>query len=65
MFERNCQGRYTLDVLDVFEHPQEAYEDAIIATPTLMKTLPKPVRKIIGDLTDHERVMAALDIEAC
>lgn len=65
MFDRNCGNQYTLEVLDVFEHPQAAYEDTILATPTLMKTLPEPVRKIVGDLSDHERVLAGLQIEGC
>jgi circadian clock protein KaiB len=62
MFDRNCGGRYSLVVLDVFEHPEKVYEDAIIATPTLVKTLPEPVRRIVGDLTNEERVLAGLEV---
>jgi circadian clock protein KaiB len=62
MFERDCGGQYTLNVFDVFEHPESAYEDAIIATPTLIKTLPSPIRRIVGDLTNEERVLAGLEI---
>ena len=63
MFETNCGGRYSLDVIDVFENPEEAYEAMILATPTLIKTLPAPVRKLVGDLSNRERVLAGLDIE--
>ena len=49
--------------MDIFDDPGAAYEDKVIATPTLIKTLPPPVRRIIGNLMDNERVMAALDIE--
>lgn len=63
--DHNFESKYTLDVLDVFEHPEAAYEDAIVATPTLMKTLPEPVRKIVGDLSDRERVLAAFQVENC
>jgi circadian clock protein KaiB len=59
----NCGGKYTLLVVDIFDDPGAAYEDKVIATPTLVKTLPPPVRRIMGDLMDQERVMAALDIE--
>ena len=62
MFDRYCEENYTLDVLDVFEHPQEAYDDMVLATPMLTKTLPAPNRRIIGNLRDHKRVMAALEI---
>jgi len=63
MFETNCGGRYSLDVIDVFENPEEAYEAMILATPTLVKTLPSPVRRLVGDLSNQERVLAGLDIE--
>ena len=63
MLDRNCEGKYTLEVLDVFEHPETAYEDMILATPTLIKILPEPVRRIVGDLSNRERVLAGLEIE--
>ena len=50
MSERRFRGKYTLDVLDIFEHPESAYEDTVIATPTLIRTRPGPIRRIIGDL---------------
>lgn len=56
------QGVYTLKVIDVFKSPQLAEEDKILATPTLSKMLPPPVCKIIGDLSDRERVLIGLDL---
>ena len=63
MFDENCGGKYTLDVIDVFENPEDAYEATILATPTLVKTLPAPVRQLVGDLSNRERVLAGLQLE--
>ena len=56
------QGVYALKVIDVLKNPQLAEEDKILATPTLSKILPPPVRKIIGDLSDREKVLIGLDL---
>ncbi|KPQ36923.1 MAG: circadian clock protein KaiB [Phormidesmis priestleyi Ana] len=56
------QGMYALKVIDVRKNPQLAEEDKIMATPTLAKILPPPVRKIIGDLSDREKVLIGLDL---
>lgn len=56
------QGVYALKVIDVLQNPQLAEEDKILATPTLSKVLPPPVRKIIGDLSDREKVLIGLDL---
>lgn len=56
------QGVYSLRVIDILKNPQLAEEDKILATPTLAKILPPPVRKIIGDLSDRERVLVGLDL---
>lgn len=56
------QGVYALKVIDVLKNPQLAEEDKILATPTLSKVLPPPVRKIIGDLSDREKVLIGLDL---
>lgn len=56
------RGVYSLKVIDVLKNPQLAEEDKILATPTLSKILPPPVRKIIGDLSDRERVLIGLDL---
>ena len=62
ILEQNFQGVYTLKVIDVLKNPQLAEEDKILATPTLAKILPPPVRKIIGDLSDREKVLIGLDL---
>lgn len=56
------KGAYSLQVIDVLKHPQLAEEDKILATPTLTKVLPPPVRKIIGDLSDIDKVLLGLDL---
>jgi circadian clock protein KaiB len=60
--EEQLKGLYTLKVIDVLKNPQLAEEDKILATPALIRTLPPPVRKIIGDLADKERVLLGLDL---
>jgi circadian clock protein KaiB len=62
ILEQEFQGVYALKVIDVLKNPQLAEEDKILATPTLSKVLPPPVRKIIGDLSDRERVLIGLDL---
>lgn len=53
---------YDLQVIDVLESPQLAEDDKILATPTLIRQLPPPIRRIIGDLSDREKVLLGLDI---
>jgi circadian clock protein KaiB len=60
--EEELQGRYQLDVIDVLERPQLAEDEKILATPTLVKELPPPLRRIIGDLSDKELVLMGLDL---
>ena len=60
--EENLHGRYDLEVIDVYEHPDATRELQIVATPTLVKILPEPLRRIIGDLSDQERVLAGLNL---
>ena len=62
ILENEFQGVYALKVIDVLKNPQLAEEDKILATPTLSKVLPPPVRKIIGDLSDREKVLIGLDL---
>ncbi len=62
ILEQEFQGVYALKVIDVLKSPQLAEEDKILATPTLAKVLPPPVRKIIGDLSDREKVLIGLDL---
>ena len=60
--EHELAGRYELEVIDVLERPQLAEDERIVATPTLIKELPPPLRRIIGDLSDRELVLLGLDI---
>jgi circadian clock protein KaiB len=62
ILEQEFKGVYALKVIDVLKNPQLAEEDKILATPTLSKVLPPPVRKIIGDLSDREKVLIGLDL---
>ena len=56
-------GRYRIELVDLLENPQLARGDEIIAVPTLVRKLPEPVRKIIGDLSDTEKVLVGLQLE--
>jgi len=58
----NLQGRYTLEVIDLYQHPQLAKGEQIVAVPTLIRKLPPPLRRIIGDLSDTDKVLVGLDI---
>ncbi|HVI55981.1 MAG TPA: circadian clock KaiB family protein [Luteibacter sp.] len=58
----NLDGRYELEVIDVYERPETTRELQIVATPTLVKVLPEPLRRIIGDLSDELKVLAGLDL---
>ncbi len=60
--EENLKGRYSLEVIDVYYDPEATKDMQIIATPTLVRILPEPLRRIIGDLSDEERVLAGLDL---
>lgn len=55
-------GEYRIDVIDVLQQPQLAEEDKILATPTLVKHLPPPMRRVIGDLSETEKVLLGLDL---
>ena len=60
--EEELDDEYQLEIIDVLENPQLAEDERIIATPTLIKKLPAPVRRIIGDLSDKEKVLLGLDL---
>lgn len=60
--EERLAGRYQIEVIDLVEKPQLAVDDQIFAVPTLVRKLPEPVRKIIGDLSDTERVLIGLNL---
>jgi circadian clock protein KaiB len=60
--EEHLAGRYQVEVIDLLVNPQLARGDQILAIPTLVRTLPHPIRKIIGDLSNTERVLVSLDV---
>jgi circadian clock protein KaiB len=60
--EQDLDGRYELDIIDVLENPELAEEARILATPTLIKQLPPPLRRVIGDLSDKEKVLMGLAV---
>ena len=60
--EEYLEGRYQIQVVDLLKNPQLASGDQILAIPTLVRRLPKPIRKIIGDLSNTERVLIGLDL---
>ena len=60
--EEHLQGRYEIEVIDLTLNPRLAKDDQILALPTLVRKLPEPMRKIIGDLSDTERVLVGLDV---
>jgi circadian clock protein KaiB len=60
--EEHLAGKYTIEVIDLLKDPKLAQGDQILAIPTLVRKLPEPVRKIIGDLSNTERVLVGLDV---
>jgi len=62
--DEELDGQYTLLVIDILERPQLAENEKILATPTLIREVPQPLRRIIGDLTNTEKVLMGLDIES-
>jgi len=60
--ESHLAGEYTIEVIDLIKTPQLAAGDQILAIPTLVRRLPEPIKKIIGDLSNEERVLVGLDI---
>jgi len=60
--DTHLAGRYEIEVIDLIEHPQLARGDQIIAVPTLVRKLPEPIKKLIGDLSDTERVLVGLQL---
>ena len=62
MCEEHLAGKYKIEVIDLIKNPQLAQGDQIVAIPTLVRKLPEPVRKIIGDLSNTERVLVGLQL---
>ena len=61
--ETHLAGRYSIEILDLLVNPQLAAGDQILAVPTLVRKFPEPIRKIIGDLSNEERVLVGLDVQ--
>jgi len=61
--EKELAGRYELEVIDIYQQPTLSAGEQIIAAPTLIKELPLPVRRLVGDMSDHERVLLGLDLQ--
>lgn len=62
MCEEHLAGRYQLEVIDLYQQPTKASEEQITAVPVLIKILPLPVRRVVGDLSDSQRVLQGLDL---
>src|SRR6476619_7754008 len=60
--KEELQGEYDLEIVDVLENPQRAEDEKILATPTLIKQLPPPLRRVIGDLSDKDKVLLGLEV---
>ena len=60
--DEHLEGRYRIEVIDLLEHPQLARGDQILALPTLVRKLPEPIRKLVGDLSNTERALVGLDL---
>jgi circadian clock protein KaiB len=60
--EEHLEGKFSIEVIDLLKNPRLAKGDQIVALPTLVRKLPEPIKKIIGDLADTERVLVGLDI---
>jgi len=61
--EDHLNGRYELEVVDIAAHPESAKDEQIIAAPTLIKKLPLPLRRFIGDMSHEDRILVGLDIQ--
>jgi len=60
--EHDLHGQYELEIIDVVDRPEAAEVDRVLATPTLIKQLPPPLRRVIGDLSDREKVLLGLEV---
>jgi circadian clock protein KaiB len=62
--EEYLHGRYDLEIVDIYQHPVLMRGEQIIAAPTLIKKLPEPLRRLVGDMSDRERVLLGLDLRS-
>ena len=63
MCEQHLPGRYTIEVVDLLKNPRLAKDDQIVAIPTLVRKLPEPLRRIVGDLSDTERALVGMQLK--
>ncbi len=63
LLEKNLKGRYELEIIDIYQEPEKARSEQVIAAPTLIKKLPLPLRRFIGDLSDSERILVGMEIK--
>jgi circadian clock protein KaiB len=61
--EEYLKGRYELEIIDIYKEPTTVKEDQIFAAPTLVRLLPRPIRKVVGDMTKKEKLLSGLDIQ--
>jgi circadian clock protein KaiB len=61
--EQSLKDRYALEIIDIYKHPNTLKEDQIIVAPTLIKKLPLPLRRLIGDMADREKILLGLDLQ--
>jgi circadian clock protein KaiB len=61
--EERLAGHYELEVIDIYQQPREAVDEQVVAVPMLVKKLPEPVRRMVGDLSQREKVLVALDLQ--
>jgi circadian clock protein KaiB len=60
--EEHLAGRYTIEIVDLLENPRRAADDQILAVPTVVRRLPSPIRKLVGDLSDGDRLLVGLQL---
>lgn len=60
--EEHLQGRYELEVIDIYQHPEAAKEAQLLAAPTMIKELPAPLRRFVGDMSDEDKILAGLNV---
>jgi circadian clock protein KaiB len=60
--EQHLAGQYRIEIIDLLQHPDQAQRDQILAIPTLVRRLPEPIKRIIGDLSNSERVLVGLEV---
>ncbi len=61
--EENLKGRYDLEVVDIYQEPDQIRDEQVLAAPTLIKKLPLPLRRIIGNMSDKDRILVGLDLK--